>query len=655
MQNANKNASSGVALARGLTIRPRVLAGLIDLGEIWAASGRQRRRACIKLGERYVRLLAEDPDALRLIRELQEQLWEIVPKLRPNRESFLNACRQLYRGTLDGSLKRLDQWATDNNIKTKHTVDPWLTKERYALWNKREGKTASGGATRQSDIETKPMPPDNARTMTGDWLAEMRKLPANSVNNVLSSPPYFGMRDFGHPGQMGLEPTLSEHLQNYWWMAREAWRVARRDATIMLVIDDRRSRGPKPSRQRGSPEWGSASAPEPYPDDIPKGNWLRIPDHVIGIFVDAGWQFVEEITLYKQRAAPSLNRKYTTHVKEVLLVFAKSENYYRNRAFRKPALNRRHQGPWERNRDIDVSDCVDAGIKDVWETLSVQGSAHPAPMALAVARTALRMWGKPGGVVLDMFSGSGTTGVAALELGMNVILIEISEKFMAQAIERMAAMTIQEWKPPFITPKGSSYHANADDGLRKTPSGAVAIVIVDPPQDATATLNGYLSIFWLWDEILRVTRLDSPILIACNARLLVSLVGARSSLFQYLIPWQPASDGRATEPMQYIAVFSRVPLKITLPLDPLWPAFEPGEKVGFPRPKPIALIEWLILYFSRENDIVLDFVSGRGTTAIAAIRTGRRFLCIESDVGAFEIGCNRIQRELSGGEAAAGG
>ena len=105
--------------------------------------------------------------------------------------------------------------------------------------------------------------------------------------------------------------------------------------------------------------------------------------------------------------------------------------------------------------------------------------------------------------------------------------------------------------------------------------------------------------------------------------------------------------------IQYIAVFCREPLQADLPLDPIWPRFEPEERKRLPGQKPAQLLDWLVRAFCPAGGTLLDFVSGLGTSAVAAGRAGRKFICIGRDIKAFAMGRKRVRDEFSEGARAA--
>lgn len=155
----------------------------------------------------------------------------------------------------------------------------------------------------------------------GGVLEVLASLPAESVHCVVTSPPYWGLRDYGVDGQIGLEPTPEAYVARMVAVFREVRRVLRSDGTCWLNISDTRSA----DRQ-----------------------WLFIP-HRLALALQAdGWRAEDEIVWSKKNAMPSSADNRTTRAHEMLFVFNRSRNaYYDADAIREPAS-------WERWGDQTV-------------------------------------------------------------------------------------------------------------------------------------------------------------------------------------------------------------------------------------------------------------------------------------------------------------
>ncbi|MBD8651508.1 site-specific DNA-methyltransferase [Rhizobium sp. CFBP 13726] len=213
----------------------------------------------------------------------------------------------------------------------------------------------------------------------GDCIEAMRAMPANSVDCVVTSPPYWGLRDYGVAGQIGLEPTLGQHLEVMVAVFREVWRVLKPRGTLWLNYgdcyaaqpngksaaaykadgsDDRTFRdkpfstvGPILQPDTRGPQ--RAGAKEAYRADsgrtIRPGGYLKpkdlcmIPNRLAIALQDDGWWVRSEIIWHKPNPMPEsvYDRPTTSHEKVWLL--SKGEDYfYDHEAIREPTTGTAH-------------------------------------------------------------------------------------------------------------------------------------------------------------------------------------------------------------------------------------------------------------------------------------------------------------------------
>ena len=314
----------------------------------------------------------------------------------------------------------------------------------------------------------------------GDSLAVLRELPDASVDCCVTSPPYFGLRDYGEAGQYGLEASPAEYVETMRAVFAEVRRVLADDGTLWLNIGDSYYSG------RGNPGPNSADEKQGArrgwvrPQDrcgvawsSPK-NLLGIPWRVAFALQDDGWILRNDIIWAKPNAMPEsvTDRLSTRH--EHLFMFSKSRTYWFDLdAIREAvtttsvtALNwardtkeadvpgqtmRQHRGdrtpypgmpPQGIKAATGAQHVVDYGNGgknpgDVW-TVPTQpfAEAHFAVMPQALAERAILAGCKLGttergaGVVLDPFSGSGTTGLAATKHGRRYVGIDLSADYL---------------------------------------------------------------------------------------------------------------------------------------------------------------------------------------------------------------------------------
>lgn len=240
----------------------------------------------------------------------------------------------------------------------------------------------------------------------GDSLAVLREMPDQSVDCCVTSPPYFGLRDYGVEGQYGLEASPAEYVETMRGLFAEVRRVLADDGTLWLNIGDSYV-----SRSDGFNRGGNAPGKlQPLqrvrvPSEVPK-NLRGMPWRTALALQDDGWVLRSDIIWHKVRAdgRPVPDRPKMAH--EHVFLFAKQRFYW--------------------------FESASAEGNDVWDIApgSPPGIEHVAPMALTLAERAILAGCKPGGTVLDPFSGSGTTGLAATKHGRKYVGIDLSSDYL---------------------------------------------------------------------------------------------------------------------------------------------------------------------------------------------------------------------------------
>jgi DNA modification methylase len=253
----------------------------------------------------------------------------------------------------------------------------------------------------------------------GDAPKVLENFPAGSVNCVVTSPPYYWQRDYGHPEQLGHEPTVDGYVGNLLEVFAEVWRVLRADGTVWLVIgdtfysakgrphgSDRKHRGRRMAPMRAVDRPGLG---------VPRKSLLGIPWRVALALQEAGWTIRADIAWVRPSPLPEPSARDRPHRSaEHVFLLAKQPRYYFNRA----ALG---------------------GAEDVWIIAPDGRNGHCAPFPPELARRCVASGCPEGGVVLDPFLGSGTTAAAALELGRYAVGIELVPAFCELAAQRIAS------------------------------------------------------------------------------------------------------------------------------------------------------------------------------------------------------------------------
>ncbi len=286
---------------------------------------------------------------------------------------------------------------------------------------------------------------------TGDSLSVLKSLPSNSVHCCVTSPPYYALRDYGAEGQIGRESTPEEYIKRLVAVFSEMRRVLRPDGTFWLNIADTYC---KHSRQGAKQK-----------------DMLGIPWRLALALRNDGWYLRSNIIWEKGNAMPESVTDRCSRSYEHIFQLSKSKRYYfdhvaiaepiapstlvRMRAGRGESTKYADCVPGQKvqtiNRPRKAGDISEEELpthrnkRDVWHinTSSYRG-AHFAVFPPQLAETCILAGCPEGGVVLDPFFGSGTTGLTAKRHNRHYIGIELNPVFSKLAGERIAAETSKE-------------------------------------------------------------------------------------------------------------------------------------------------------------------------------------------------------------------
>lgn len=282
------------------------------------------------------------------------------------------------------------------------------------------------------------------RIVIGDAATELVRLPDASVDMVLTSPPYFRLRDYQVDGQLGLEPQIECWVAGLEDVMQQVQRVLTPTGTLWLNLGDSYATHPS----QGAPRKSLLLGPE------------RLAQRLVG----SGWTLRNKIVWAKTNPMPSSVRDRLSATHEYLYVFAKQGRYHFDLdAIRLPHTSRATPRPpttgTTRGREVwrgpngddasGLSRLHERGLVghrlgknpgDVWRIASSQyRGAHHATFPIELARRAIQAGCPTGGTVLDPFMGAGTTAVAAEQLDRRWLGIELSPAFAALARQRISA------------------------------------------------------------------------------------------------------------------------------------------------------------------------------------------------------------------------
>jgi DNA modification methylase len=298
------------------------------------------------------------------------------------------------------------------------------------------------------------------RILIGDCRERLKELPDASVHCCVTSPPYFGLRDYGMDGQMGLEPTPDEFVAGMVSVFQEVRRVLRDDGTLWLNIGD--------TYAGGGNGGGGAYAAE-------RANWRVVPERkgqraavqgckakdLVGIpwmlafaLRADGWFLRQDIIWSKPNPMPESVRDRCTKAHEYMFLLSKGPRYYFNAdAIAEPAKypgderhlrtdktieNARPDGGSRARTAKPTGDTINK--RSVWH-IGTQPfpDAHFATYPPALVEPCILAGCPDSGTVIDPFGGAGTTGLVADRLQRNAVLVEINPEYAEIARKRLSS------------------------------------------------------------------------------------------------------------------------------------------------------------------------------------------------------------------------
>lgn len=308
---------------------------------------------------------------------------------------------------------------------------------------------------------------DYGTIITGDALTTLRTLPDQSVQCCVTSPPYWGLRDYGVQGQIGLESSPQEYVAALLPIFQEVRRVLRTDGTLWLNVGDsyigyhgnKRAHGSAaPSDKDGYRE--NMRATSVGANGLKNKDMAGIPWRLAFALQVDGWYLRCDCIWAKPNPMPESVQDRPTRAHEYLFLLSKSERYYYDHeAVREPsspsrkgnAKTFRGGGAYTGGRSFDnSSDAIrdshgntrqgdTRNRRSVWTVATCPfPDAHFATFPPELVRPCILAGCPAGGVVLDPFFGAGTVGVVCVEEGRRYIGIELNPDYVSMAEQRIA-------------------------------------------------------------------------------------------------------------------------------------------------------------------------------------------------------------------------
>jgi site-specific DNA-methyltransferase (adenine-specific)/site-specific DNA-methyltransferase (cytosine-N4-specific) len=282
--------------------------------------------------------------------------------------------------------------------------------------------------SRSALIDTSPLFNDQAaegRIVHADCLDYLPAIDAGQFRCCVTSPPYWGLRDYGYPAQIGAEDSLHEYINRIATVFREVRRVLSDDGTLWLNMGDCYTSG---DRNRRAADRKNAAREMQYRPPTPSGlkpkDLIGIPWKIAFALQSDGWHLRADVIWHKPNCQPESVKDRPTRSHEYVFLFSKSERYYYDHAAIREQAN---GGGRVRNR------------RSLWSIPTQPSSVgHFAAFPTVLVELCVKAGTERGDSVLDPFFGSGTVGVVCSALNRRFLGIELKQQYVALARKRLA-------------------------------------------------------------------------------------------------------------------------------------------------------------------------------------------------------------------------
>jgi DNA modification methylase len=295
----------------------------------------------------------------------------------------------------------------------------------------------------------------------GDCLQSMRMYVGDGeIQTCVTSPPYFGLRDYGNESQIGKEATLNAYVEKMVEVFSEVRRCLNKEGTLWLNLGDTYSSGARTTQVRDSFR-DAASGKQDYlngtavragrQEGIKEKDLMGVPWRVAFALQADGWYLRQDIIWSKPNPMPESIKDRCTKAHEYIFLLSKSKRYYFDSdAMQEPAVGKASWNKKEHAIPDGHSTGIRAGIhkieaadfrnrRSVWTiTTKPFKGAHFATFPPEIPELCILAGSRPGDTVLDPFGGAGTTALVANRLGRPSILCELNPEYIDIAEKRLA-------------------------------------------------------------------------------------------------------------------------------------------------------------------------------------------------------------------------
>ena len=270
--------------------------------------------------------------------------------------------------------------------------------------------------------------PTSCELYCGQASVALKELESSSVDCVVTSPPYYCLRDYNVEGQIGLEDTVQDYVEAVCEVMSEVQRVLKPTGTVFLNLGDTyysgKGKSPGVDRKSSKRRFGLRAVDKSggLGIGLQRKSIIGVPWRVAIKLCEQGWILRSPIIWHREKSLPEHVRDRPARGYEYIFLFAKSRHYY----FNKEALPK------------------DGTSEDVWSIparVKPNGAKDTAPFPEQLVNQCLSVGCPPNGVVLDPFCGSGTTMRVALKLGNPAIGIELNRSFCMHIIEDLGSLS----------------------------------------------------------------------------------------------------------------------------------------------------------------------------------------------------------------------
>ena len=257
--------------------------------------------------------------------------------------------------------------------------------------------------------------------ITGDALDVLKKIPDSCIQTIITSPPYWSLRDYGIRGQIGLTEDIDVYIGSLADIFDEARRVLSEDGTLWLNIGDSYTSGNRKWRapDKKNPARAMSMRP-PTPEGLKDKDLIGVPWRIAFELQRRGWYLRSEVIWRKPNCQPESVKDRPTREHEQVFLFSKSERYYYDVKAVTGPNGRRLRTVWDINTKPNKL-----------------AKGHFATFPYELVERCVRITSKEGDLVLDPFMGSGTTALVALDTSRRFLGVELNPAYVEMTRARL--------------------------------------------------------------------------------------------------------------------------------------------------------------------------------------------------------------------------